>query len=290
MTVDTAKLLELIDAKSSVRVIAGNYRGLDGLRALVDFDGGRVPAHFATSWRPGLNDAVWVMVVDGVAWVLGPTAPLASDGTVLSVAAGLATINTDIGQIVATYNQGTTLTAGQQVKLLPHGGYHVIGVKSTSPPPPEVPVGPGTGGGRVTQTFTAIDSGSYQSGYGWRINDVWSSANNYGAWFYGTKIRDTIPDNAAIVSAEIYLPPPSRLTGARPFGRHPYASKPGGAPAISAAVTLPGTSGWVAIPTSLIDHVKVNGGGFGFDLGGYNIWPGTQRDGQSGAVRVTYET
>lgn len=288
MTADAAKLLELIDGKSSVRVIAGNYRGLDGLRALVDFDGGRVPAHFATSWRPALNDAVWVMVVDSVAWLVGPTAPLASDGSVVSVASGLATISTDVGTVVATYNSGVTLTAGQQVKLLAHNGYHVIGVKSTSPTAPEVPGGPGTGGGRVTQTFTAIDSGSFQ--VSWWNADVWSSANNRGCWFYGSKICDTIPDTAVIVAAEIYLPPPIKLLGARPFGRHPYATKPGGAPSITATSTLPGTSGWVPIPTSLIDHLKVNVGGFGFDLGGYNIWPGTQRDGQSGAVRVTYDT
>lgn len=288
MTAETDALLELFDGKSNTRIIAGNFHGLDGLRALVDFDGGRVPAHFATAWRPGINDPVWVTVVDGVAWLLGPTAPQASDGSVVSVAAGLATINTDVGQITATYNSGVTLTAGQQVKLLAHGGYHVVGVKSTSPPPPEVPGGPGSGGGRVTQTFTAIDSASFQ--VSWWNNDVWSSANNRGCWFYGTKICDTIPDSATIVGAEIYLPPPTRLLGARPFGRHPYATRPGGAPSITATSTLPGTSGWVAIPTSLLDHLKSNVGGLGFDIGGYNIWPGVQRVGQSGAVRVTYDT
>jgi len=285
---DADTVLGILGGKSQVRVIAGAYRGLDGLRALVDFDGGRVPAHFATGWRPGLNDPVWVTVVDGVAFLLGPTAPPASDGTVVSVASGIATISTDIGTVEATYNSGVTLTAGQEVKLLAHGGYHVVGVKSTSPTAPTVPDGPGGGGGRKTVTFTAIDSGSYQA-YWWN-NDVWSSASNKGLWFYGNKIRDTIPDSAVIVRAQIYLPPPIRLTGARPFGVHGYATKPPGAPTISSTSTLPGTSGWVDIPTNLIDHLKANTGGLGFDIGGWNIWPGVQRDGQSGAIRVTYDT
>lgn len=137
-------------------------------------------------------------------------------------------------------------------------------------------------------TFTALDSGAYQSGYGWRTNDVWSSASNLGAWFYGSKIRDTIPDAATILTARIFLPLSQQL-GAAPFGRHASATRPGGAVSFSATSTLSSLTGWVSIPTTLIDHLKSNTGGLGFDYGGYNIWRGTQKDGLSGAVRVTYK-
>lgn len=283
-------ILELFNNKSKVQLLAGNYRGLEELRAVVDFDGGRVPAHPTTAYRPEINEPVWVAVVDGVAYMIGPTIPKPPEGEIVSTGSGLAEVSTDIGTVQATYQSGASLNPGDVVKLFWSGGCHVIGVLSTSTPADVPAPGPGVSGLRTTTTFTAIDSGSYQAGFGWRINDVWSSANNYGAWFYGNKIRDTIPDSASIVSAEIYLPSPDRLTGARPFGRHSYPSKPGGAPTISATSTLAGTAGWVAIPTSLIDHLKANDGGLGFALGGWNIWPGTQRDGLSGAVRVTYET
>lgn len=285
-------LLRLLHEKTVTKVIPGNYRGLDGTRALVDFAGGRVPVNMATAWRPEMNEAVWVLISDGVPYLLGPTVAKPYDGTIVSTSGGFAVVDTDVGQVTATYEYGASLSAGQQVKLMWGNGCHIVAVMSAVPTPPD-PVDPPAPAAptptRVTRTITANSSSSYQSGYGWRTNDVWSSAHNQGLWFYGTKIRDTIPNTATIISAQIYLPHWKQLLGARPFGRHAYASHPGGAPTISATSTLPGTSGWVSIPTTLIDWLKVNTGGVGFDIGGYNIWPGTQSDGQSGALKITYQ-
>lgn len=286
---ETDIILKLIKEKSRVKVIPGNYRGLDGVQALVDFSGGRVPVSFATAFRPELNEAVWVLIVDGVPFLLGPTVPKPYDGTIVSTSGGFAVVDTDIGQVTATYEFGATLSASQQVKLIWGNGCHIVSVMSAVADPPIVPdPAPNPTPSTYTKTITANSSSSYQSGYGWRTNDVWSSAHNQGLWFYGTKIRDTIPDTATIDSAQVYLPHPIQLLGARPFGRHAYGSKPSGAPTLTAESTLGGTSGWVSIPTSLIDWLKANVGGVGFDIGGYNIWPGTQSDGQSGALRITY--
>lgn len=282
-------ILELFKNKSKVQLLPGNYRGLDGLRVVVDFDGGRVPAHSTTPYRPEINEPVWVAVIDGVAYMIGPTIPKPGDGVVDSTGIDTVTVTTDIGDVTATHASGATFTPGDEVKLYWSDGCHIIAKKSTTTVPGEVPSAPGGGGIRIVNTFTAIDSGSYQSGFGWRINDVWSSASNIGAWFYGTKIRDTIPDTAVIVSADIYLPLLQDV-GAAPFGRHAYATKPSGSLSFAATSTLPGKSGWVPIPTTLIDELKVNTGGLGYDIGGYNIWAGTQKDGLSGAVRVTYDT
>lgn len=167
-------------------------------------------------------------------------------------------------------------------------GGAVVG-KLDAAPSTTPPAGPGTAPVKSYDvTFRANDSGAYQSGYGWRTNDVWSSASNIGAWFYGSKIRDTIPDAAVITSAQIYLPLRERR-GAAPFGRHASETKPGGAVSFSATGALAAITGWVSIPTTLIDHLKANPGGLGFDLGGRNIWNGTQLDKQSGAVRVKYK-
>lgn len=288
---ETDIIQKLIAGKAQVKVIPGNYRGLDGVQALVDFSGGRVPVSMATAFRPEINEAVWVLVVDGTPFLLGPTVPKPYDGTIVSTAAGIAVVSTDIGLVNATYEFGATLSASQQVKLIWGNGCHVVSVISTSPVPPDVPAPPQppeSAPSQYTKLITANSSSSYQSGYGWHTSDVWSSAHNQGLWFYGSKINDTIPDTATINSAQIYLPYPLQLLGSRPFGRHAYGSRPGGAPTLSATSTLGGTSGWVSIPTSLVDWLKANTGGVGFDIGGYNIWPGTQSDGQSGALRITY--
>ncbi|WAC68913.1 hypothetical protein [Microbacterium sp. SL75] len=288
MATEQETLLKLIGDKSTARVIPGNFRGLDGLRAVVDFDGGRVPAYMLTDYVPSVNESVWVQVIDGVAYVMGPTTPRLGNGTVISASGGTARVSTALGEIEATYDGAVTFAAGTLVKLTWREGAHIIGRRGPAPvvdvPPPPESTGPQT----RTVTFTPTDSGSYQPGYGWRTADVWSSSSNSGGWFYGDQIKDTIPDNARIDGAEIYLPQPDRLTGARPFGRHDQAGKPGGALTFSDTSTLGGTSGWCGIPTGLIDHLKANTGGLGFALGGWNVWPGRQRDGQSGVLRVTF--
>jgi hypothetical protein len=182
---------------------------------------------------------------------------------------------------------GVTLVANDIVFLDWASNGLIVGRISTPvvPEPPEEP-GTSTGGAR-TERFYADDSGAFQAGFGWRTNDVWSSASNIGAWFYGSKIRDTIPDGAAILSATINLPLQEQL-GTAPFGRHGADRKPSGTLAITATSALPGRSGEVAIPTSLIDHLKSNAGGLGFALGGRNVWRGTQRDSASGRLTVTY--
>lgn len=290
---DTDVALDILRRKSTVRVAAGDYRGLhpDGsLRAVVDFDGGRVPAYFQTPWRPVVNDPVWVQVVDGVAWLMGPTSPRASDGTVVSVAGGIAVITTDVGEITATYEQGTTLTAGQQVKLQSHGGYHVLGVKSTSPvAPPPAPGGGGGGVTEVTQTFTAVDAGSFQ-GYWW-TGRVIAGSSNEGVWLYDYKIPWTIPSTAQGVSIEIYLNP-TQIQGANPiFTLHSYGAKPAGSPGLSGGTAFAVTgAGWYPLPIEWIDSLKAGGGaaGVGLNHGGYNIFASLAQDPQSGALRIRY--
>lgn len=291
MSTETEMILDLIGKKSRVQIVAGFFRGVDGLRATVDFSDGRVPANFTSSYMPELNEPVWVLVADGVAYMLGPTRPKPTNGVIATITGGVASVQTDLGRVDATFDLGRTYSSGDAVKLLWGDGCWILGVRSDVRPDPEVPPAPGGGGGRRTVTFTAIDSGAYENS--WWQNDVWCSARNIGAWFYGNKFRDTIPDDASIISARIYLPQTKNL-GAAPFGRHGFATKPVGAVTFAAVSELPEVSGrrtgWRSIPVGLIDHLKSNTGGLGFAGGGYSIWAGTQKDAQSGAVRVTYTT
>lgn len=287
MTTETEALLKAINERAKVRRVAGNYRGLDGLRAVVDFDGGRVPAHFATAWRPVVNDPVWVDIIDGVAFVVGPTAPQASDGTVVSVGGGLVVVSTDVGEIAATYDAGATLTAGQGVKLFSSGGYHVIGVKSSSPAAPAPAPGGSAGGGEITQTFTAVDSGSFQS-YWW-TNRVIAGSSNEGCWFYGWKIPDTIPAAATIVEIAIYLEPVQIQGGDPIFTTHPHASRPPGSPGLTGGEPIDVTGpGWYVLPLWMGEALRSGGSaaGIGLNHGGYNIFAAVP--GNSGSLRIKY--
>lgn len=291
MTGEASTVLGLLAGKAAARILSGVYRGLDGTRGLVDFEGGRVPAYIITGDTPSVNEPVWVMVLDDVAYIVGPTTPRPGNGVIVSAAGGVAEVDTALGRVTATCDGSASFPVGAGVKLMWLEGAHVVGIRGAVETPTVPPI---EGGGRTSRlvTFSPNDSGSYQAGYGWRTNDVWSSSSNSGGWFYGTTIADTIPDDAAIDAADIYLPPPDRLLGARPFGRHSATSKPGGALTFDATTTLPGTSGWQPVPLEYIDHLKVHGGGLGFSFGGWNVWPGTQRSMQteapSGALRVRY--
>jgi len=289
MTDETDVLLDIVDGKSAVRIVAGAYRGLNGLRAWVDFEGGRVPAHFATSWRPVVNDPVWVLIVDGVAWVTGPTSPLASEGTVVSVAGGVATISTDVGNVAATYNTGVTLTAGQPVKLLAHGGYHVVGVKASTPTSPTPDPGGGGGSTVVTQIFLPIDAASFQNG--WWTGRVIAGSSNQGCWFYDFKMPWTIPASAVPSSIEIYLNP-VQIQGSDPiFTTHQHGTRPPGSPGLVGGVPIDVTGpGWYSLPLVFFNALKSGGGaaGVGLNHGGYNIFASLAQDPQCGAIRTTY--
>jgi len=137
--------------------------------------------------------------------------------------------------------------------------------------------------------FTAIDSASFGP-YGWNTRDVWSSNTYVGAWFYGSKIRDSIPDTARILSAAIYLNP-RQLQGAAPnFRYHTSNTRPGGTVTFGGTTfALPLVRGWTPVPLAFIDFLKVNAGGVGFQNGGYSIYRGTQADQLSGALDISWE-
>jgi len=286
-------ILKLLQGKSSVRVLPGFFRGFDtpGGRMLVEFDKGNVPAHPVTPWRPKMNEPVWVQIVDGVAYVLGPTVNPPADGVVVGTGSGIAVISTDIGDVDATYNSGVTLTAGQEVKLAAGNGYHVIGVKSTSPAPGTSPGGGGGGSGEFTIEFTAVDAGSWRSGSGWWQSQPWASDNNKGAWFYGNKIPDTIPAHATINHVEVFVVPVYTFGSPPNFAIHNHASKPGGEPSLGAATAVGYSgAGWVTLPSSFGDALKAGGSdrGVGLLQGGYHKFASLAQDARSGTLRISY--
>lgn len=227
---------------------------------------------------------------DGNIVMLGPTKPRSATGRVSAAGSPLCTVEYPAGSGVTTltpYSSTYTPSVGDAVLLSWDVNGAAIVCKLSGLPGTIAPDIPPPAQPQIRQQiFTAIDSGSY--GGGWKKSDVWASDNFIGAWFYGSTLKDTIPDGAPILSARLYLPA-TRIGGSAPnLGYHTAATKPGGAIAIAAAAPLGGRSGWVDIPLGLIDFLKVNDGGLGFDHGGYNIFASVGADGSSGALDITY--
>jgi hypothetical protein len=283
-------VLKLIGDKSRVQMVRGYYRGLDdGLRVLVDFDQGRVPAHPMTPYRPAINESVWVMVVDNVAYMYGPTVPKPPEGVVVSVASGLVRVQTDIGVFRATYESGASFSAGQLVKLYWSGEKpHVLCIMSTAVDEAT----PGGGGLTVlsdrTETFTAVDSGSF--GTSWWTPQVWSHVDHVGAWFYGSKIADTIPSTALILSVEVFLSALQISGAASNFATHTSVSRPAGSPTFSVTSAVTPAAGWVTLPVAFGNRLRAGGGGFGVGVvhGGDHKFDSVSGDPMSGAVRIRY--
>lgn len=291
MTNSADATLAAFGGKSSVAVVPGFYRGLDGLRAIVDFGEGRVPADLAMGVMPEVNDSVWIMTIDGKQpIVLGWTVPKPGGGEVVSVDGDLATVDTgSLGLVTAPF--GFTVSAGDLVKLYWNNGPFIISPMSTTPDPGVDPGAPGAGGGEQTQVFTATESGSYRGR--WWTPQVRAGDSNQGMWTYGSKIPGTIPASATILSVEIYISPVSIAGSAPIFAVHGYGSVSGApAPSYGPSAAVGVAGGWVALPTSFGDLLKSGGGylGVGVNHGGNSIFNAVSADGLSGALRIRYRT
>lgn len=280
-------LLRVMGGRSKVKILQGTFVAATGGACTVDVAGSRIPAILGTSFVPEVNEAVFVWNVDEQFFVMGPIATKPDRGTVQSVSGGLVTLTTALGTTVTCPYAGTTPSAGQIMKILWHGGPFAM-LMSTSPAGNTPPVAPGTPAVSHTDTFTAIDAGSYGSGRWW-TSQVYASDSNLGAWFYGSKIADTIPSSAVISSIQVFIPGGSQIQGSAPnFALHPYGSNPGVSPSFSGATAVSVAPGWVALPASFATALKSGGGsaGIGVAHGGYNIFPSLAQDGMSGALQI----
>ena len=289
MSTDVEQIQALLDGKSKVRWYVGTFVGMVGRAATVDLAGGRITGmSTATPYRPQVNDTVWVVFTDRVPVMMGPTVMPSDSGTVVAVTPQDALVSTDMGEIRATYNVGVAISSGQNVKLMWSAGPHIVGVMSSMPTPPTPPPPP-AGDVPVTRVdiFTATQAGSFRDPYGWNLDEVWAAPNVLGAWFYGTKIRDTLA-GAVVQKIELFATP-TELAGSAPaFATHPHAGLPTDAPTLSNGTPVNVTSEqWVTLPLAFGQYLAANAGGIGVDHGGFNKFRSLKQDPQSGALRIT---
>lgn len=266
----------------------------DGAQALVNVDDRQlaVPA-LGGSW-PIVGDRVRLLRVGKQTLLLGSVQQRSTQGRVNAVGSPKCDIEYPPGSGVVeamSMPKGATPEVGDLVVINWEGEaartVTAIVSSQTEQPKPPAPSGPEQQTS-FRQTFTAADSGSFQNGRWW-TNLVYASASNKSAYFYGSKIADTIPSTATIDAVRVYLSP-TRNSGNQPrIGTHGYASKPDGQPVINNLLSLPNASGWVNLPTSFGDLLKTGGQlGIGFDGAGYTIFRGTQQDGQGGALDIAW--
>lgn len=273
----------------------GVFAGSDGDQAVVNLDGNqlRVPA-LGAHW-PIVGDGVRLLRVGKTYLLLGPVKQRATVGRVVTAGSPRCTVEYPPGSGVSDlmgYPTNVTPVVGDVVLIDWQGeaaGTVVAVVTAAAGQVTPVPPPPPPSGGSGRQTFTAIDSGSFQGR--WWTNKVYASASNKSAFFYGSKVGDTLPNDAVIDAIAIYLTP-ERNSGNQPrIGTHGYQSNPGGQPVINNLMSLAKTSGWVPLPTSFGDQLKAGAQwGVGFDGAGYAIFRGTQQDGQAGALDISWHT
>lgn len=279
-------LATLGDKPPGVRALQGTFVSGSTTGCLVDVSGSRIPAILGTSFLPEVNEIVWLWNIGERFFIMGPAAIKPSQGVVTAVASGLATLTSSVGTTVVAPYTGTTPTVGQTMKLLWHGGPFAM-LMSTSPAGGTPPPPPGATPTTHTDYFYAVDAGSYGSGRWW-TNQVWASDNNLGAWFYGSKINDTIPASAVVSSIQIYVSA-QQISGSAPnFALHPYYTNPGTSPSYASVTAVGVTPGWVSLPAGFGSALKSGGGyaGVGVDHGGYNIFNSLAADAQSGRLCI----
>jgi len=275
----------------TVRAKTVTYVSRTGTKVTVNVGLTQVTLPFIGMYLPPPGHPVQMELRDDRWIVSGPAVPLPGVGTITVAGSPRASVLawgvTYSLPFLATYTP--VLSDSVSILWSVDGGL-ITGKQSATSD--VVPPAPNPGGGTTLYhppPFTAIGSGSW-NGSNWWTNDVYASASNDGAFFYGSKIRDTIPDGATPVTARIYIP--IRTVNVNAPGQmklHLNATQPAGAPTFSGAASpIPAVSGWHDIPGPWVDYLKANDGGVGFDGGGYWIIRGTGSDALAGALDITY--
>lgn len=287
---DVDRLTALIGEKSRIVRHIGTFVDVQDGQALIDLAEGRFPASFLTGYVPATNEPVHVWSIDGAWFLIGPTAGKPGVGVVSTIGGGRVTVTTDFGNLTMEY-VGTAPTSGDTVAILWPGPV-CVGKLSVQPVTPTPPPDPGSGGSTVKEViFRAIDAGSTERGAArWWQAQPWASSSTYGAWFYGTQIKDTIPAGSTLVSMEMYI---RRVqdSGFDPrFTLHTSPTK-AGIPSMSGYLEWDPPNGWNYVPNAAWFAALIGGGtdyGIGLNQGGYNKFASLAEDGLSGALRIKW--
>lgn len=288
------------ERKSTVTPRKGRYVGNDGMLALVDLGDQRVPVQFATAWVPQINEPVWVDSIDGVLRLTGPTMPKPGVGVILTVTGTSCEVRTDFGDFRMPIAPSSATPSSGDTVGISWSSQPWCALLVDVPDPEEPPEPPSAGASEVkTAEFRAIDAGSTDRGSPrWWQAQPWASNTTFGAWFYGSQIKDTIPAGATLVYENgqpqifLFIRKMQQNAGGTPrFALHNQFTK-GPVPAYQPFVEWNPPNGWQTPPDpeGWFSALKAGGGaaGVGLNQGGWSQYASLAQDGMSGALLVKW--
>lgn len=290
MTEEASVILSGLDAREPVRVRRATFVEVTPQGgAVVDMSDSRFTADFGAGYIPSTGETVQILSI-GERHLVFPSRPLPGTGTVLTVTSGVVTVQTVIG----TYSMphvGTAPSSGDLVGISWSEVAYVLGKLSVQPNTPEPAPNPGAGTVR-SATFRVTDTGSTDRGpVRWWTGRPQAGNTSYGAWFYGTQIRDTIPAGATLVKLEFFVSWQQRQGSAPRFALHNQARKTV-LPSFGAYTEWNPSSGWQVPPMASAWFAALKGGGsmlgVGLNQGGWNIFSSRADNSMSGALRISW--
>ena len=262
---------------------------------MVDFGEGPVQVYSAGFYTPLPGDSVRVIKLDTFTLMLGPLVQDPAYGRVTATGTPKLTVQYADGSTEMLFYMSSAYPSpavNDDVKIDRASGGMILG-KVTGVPvsgylPPVAPTGPVSQSGAAD--FRAVDSGTWNTDGSFFNDDVWCSSTTVGAWFYGSIIADTIPDEATITLVRLYTPefenrfPTSLAT----IGLHTSPSK--GFPTVTGAVSIPNGADFKTLPNSFGDALKTGTAwGLGTNHGGYHRYTRRALSAQSGLLHIEWK-
>jgi hypothetical protein len=211
-----------------------------------------------------------------------------------TASSGLIDVTGDDGiDYLVTFTEGATFTSGDRVQIDWTSGGTIVALPQADPNTGQPIADGGTvpSGGAQSRTFNSTSSATWRDGTyasGWVGGEVLCSDHNTGAYFYGTTIADTIPDNATDVHLSIFMSCAGGYGDPPTIGAHSLGG-PTGDLSVVGAFAIPGASGWIDITGFAAGFVNGSylgigtnhGGNWRFDAAGTN---------NAGAIAATWRT
>jgi len=288
---ETVKKLASLSGGLS-RIQQGTCKSVDwgAGRAVVNISGGEVTVPMVGS-PPAPGRHVWVQYVGDSPVCLGMVAkPLL--GTISgSASAGRINVVADDGETYTLPYLGAAPSNGQRVLIdWDVNGVILAGALSAEPEGSEYepPATQPPSVSKKTITIYPRASGSYSNSSGqWFDSSVRSDGNARGAYFYGTKVRDSVPSGAEIVKAEFYAAFEMANYTSVSLGVSTLNSKSGPPTISGGTVSIGLSSGWKNV-TSLIAGLRGSGRSLATTNAGLSrLARAGSRN--AGALRITYE-
>ncbi|ERG63546.1 hypothetical protein L332_03650 [Agrococcus pavilionensis RW1] len=261
----TARALAASANRVRSQTLTGIYRRMDGPRAVVSLLGADVAIPSAATIQPVPNSAVHVELREAGYVMLGPVKPPPTRGRVTATGSSNVTVLGSDGvsyQLPRMDAYAPAIDDDVAIEWSEAGGLVKGKVSSTPVAAPVLTPAVQTGKFHpspflaTAAGYHVLSSGAFNGGYFPLYGNSPTVGLQGSAAWYGTAVADTIPDDAVIDSARIFL-----STRSQAFGGPKLQVIAGAGPQnrvqVGGDFPISGRAGWVPIPTEVIDLLKV---------------------------------